>query len=209
MSTGVAGFLTFIRGACSQKSRRHLGLLSAILFAAVYSGVIGVVSRSQQPLPPEITTPSLDVITRGPIGQVPWIIVYLDRHWMISVNLEAILAIIVLSMLIGLNVSCLLFIYSLRGLIGGFCLMGLSAIPSFFSIFSCCGGGIAMWVILATGLLPLFTSVILPLNKLFLLISVSLLTLNLWILYRGYRRGLGMTRSVSGNQQAGGRCCEG
>ncbi len=209
MSRGVAGFLAFIQEACSHKRRGLLGLLSAIIFAAVYSAVIGVISRSQQPLPPEITTPSLDVITRGPIGQVPWIIVYLDRHWVVSVSLEAILAIIILSMLIGLNVSSLLFIYSLRGLIGGFCLMGLSAIPSFFSIFSCCGGGLAMWVILATGLLPLFTSVILPLNKLFLLISISLLTLNLWILYRGYRRGLGIARSVSGNRQAGGGCCAG
>jgi hypothetical protein len=103
-------YTSFIRLVASDRGARKIGVLSSTLFALAYAFAIGMIFRNPIPVPEYITVPQVILITRGPIGQVPWLVVYADRYWTISVNLEAALSMLAISTLIGLNASALYYI---------------------------------------------------------------------------------------------------
>ncbi len=185
----------FVRALMSDKRARNTGVMSAVIFALVYAFAIGVVFRNPQPIPSYISVPQITLITRGPIGQVPWLIAYIDRYWTLSVNLEAFLSTLVLSSLVGLNASSLYYIYH-RGVtscprrtaLTRSVSVFVSALPAAFSVFSCCGGGLVFAVLLSAGALPLIAGSISTYGKLLVVLSVALLWLNHWSLYRRWAR---------------------
>jgi hypothetical protein len=100
----------FLAAMFSDRRIRMLGVAFSVLYAVVYAFANGMVFRSELPIPNTITLPQLEVLTVGPIGQVPWVIIYLDRYWIISVTLEAFLSWLALTALVGLNASALFYL---------------------------------------------------------------------------------------------------
>jgi hypothetical protein len=68
-------YISFIRLVASDRGARKIGLLSSTLFALAYAFAIGMIFRNLIPVPEYITVPQVILITRGPIGQVPWLVV--------------------------------------------------------------------------------------------------------------------------------------
>ncbi|MEM3032435.1 MAG: hypothetical protein QW756_07265, partial [Nitrososphaerota archaeon] len=176
---GLASILT-TRGV------RKTIIIGAVTFFVLYSFSIGMVFRLPTPLPPTINTPMFDIIVDGPIGQVPWLIVYLDRFWVMSVSLEAGLSAILLSALFGLNMGFFFWAYkysscrfNLNSAISAF-----SALPAFFSIFSCCGGGLVTTILFALGIGGVWSGILLPYGRILSAASALLLISNLVLIYR-------------------------
>lgn len=164
---------------------RISSICGALGFLVAYSFLIGMVFRQPTPLPFTIATPTFDLILEGPIGQVPWLVAYLDRYWVVSVSLEAGLTAIALSILFGLNVGLTVYSYRYSSCrrISNASLSFFSALPSFFSVFSCCGGGIVTTILFALGVGGLWTSVLLPYGRILSAISALLLVSNIFIIY--------------------------
>jgi hypothetical protein len=186
----------FLAAMFSDSRIRMLGLAVAVSFAVVYAFAIGMVFRSALPIPDWITVPRLEVITVGPIGLVPWVIIYLDRYWIVSVSLEAFLSWLVLTVLVGLDASALFYLRRNR-LASGWCcsraggtLTTLASIlPATFAVFGCCGGGLVTMMLLSAGLLPLVAGSMPYYGRLFIAASVAaLILLQLW-LYRMWLKG--------------------
>jgi hypothetical protein len=68
-------YISFIRLVASDRGARKIGLLSSTLFALAYAFAIGMIFRNLIPVPEYIAVPQVILITRGPIGQVPWLVV--------------------------------------------------------------------------------------------------------------------------------------
>jgi len=136
------GWYQFLGAVFAFKRVRLWAALSATLFLVSYAFIIGVVSRSPYPLPPTLVTPSADLILDGPLGQVPWLVVYIDRYWVLSVSLEAGLTILALTALFGLNVGAMLYAqwYASCRCDKNAVASGFFVVPAFFAMFSCCGG---------------------------------------------------------------------
>jgi len=149
---GRLGFYVWLNGVMKYRLVKASSLAGAVLFLIAYSFLIGMVFRLPVPLPPYKGTPSFDLILDGPIGQVPWLIVYLDRYWAVSINLEAGLTALLLSILFGLNIGLIIYSYRYASCRCGrnAALSFFSAIPSFFSLYTCCGGGLATAILFAT-----------------------------------------------------------
>ena len=164
-------YTRFVRLVASDRGARKIGVLSSTLFALAYAFAIGMVFRNPVPVPEYITVPPQVIpVARGPISQVPWLVVYVDRYWTISVNLEVALSMLAISTLIGLNASALCYksrraaccISSKRTAVSVFA----SALPAFFGFFSCCGGGLVFAVLLSAGVLPLVSGAMLTYGRL-------------------------------------------
>lgn len=184
---GATGFVAFIKTILRAERCRLYAVSSALLFLVVYALGIGMIFRSPNPLPDGFQTPSYDVILKGPIGQVPWLVVYIDRYWIFSVNLEAATAAAILSTLFGLNVAILVYRSRYQACRRLDNKPLLSIVPSFFSVFSCCGSGLVMSFLFALGAGGLWSSIFLPYGRLLAGIAASVLALNIVV---GYRRAL-------------------
>ena len=194
----------YLRVMFSDHRVRMLGVASSVSFAVAYAFAIGMVFRSALPIPAGMTVPRLEVITVGPIGLVPWVIIYLDRYWIVSVSLEAFLSWLALTTLVGLNASAIYYLRRNR-LASGWCCSRAggtlttvaSVLPAAFAVFACCGGGLVTVLLFSAGLLPLVAASMLYYGRLFVVASITALTLlQLW-LYRSWLRG------KSGLQQGG------
>jgi hypothetical protein len=206
-------YISFIGLVASDRGARKIGVLSSTLFALAYAFAIGMIFRNPVPVPEYITVPQVILVTRGPIGQVPWLVVYVDRYWTISVNLEAALSMLAISTLIGLNASALYYISrraacctsSKRTAVSIF----TSALPAFFGFFSCCGGGLVFAVLLSAGVLPLVSGAMLTYGRLLVAASIALLWLNHYYLYRSWINGTGRNakkRKLELGWASGGGC---
>ncbi len=207
-------YMRFVKLLAYDRGARRVGTVSSVLFALAYAFAIGMVFRNPVPVPEYIAVPQVVLVTRGPIGQVPWLVVYVDRFWTVSVNLEAALSTIAISTLIGLNASALYFlsrratchIDSKRTAIPVF----TSALPAFFGFFSCCGGGLVFAVLLSAGVLPLVSGAMLTYGRLLVVTSIALLWLSHYHLYRSWVKG---TRPNAGKRKlamdwaSGSSCC--
>jgi hypothetical protein len=188
-------YRVFLRAALDRKGRT-MGVVSSIVFAVAYAFSIGMVYWSSIPIPDVITVPRLEVITAGPIGLVPWIVVYLDRYWVISVSLEAFLWWLTLTVLVGLNVSAFYYLRRDRlargwccSRVGGTLATLASVLPASFAVFACCGGGVVTLLLFSACLLPLVAGSMLYYGRLLSVASVcALLILQLW-LYRTWLKG--------------------
>ncbi len=191
----ILGFLYFLYFIMYRSPVRVYIPILVLLFIFIYALSIGMIVISTSPLPPYIETPSIQVFLSGPIGQVPWIIIYLTPNIVISANLEAMLTTLALSMLFSLNIVALLLDRKMNSCCG-FSLKkstGLSlatVAPSLFAAFSCCGPGIILnLLILMLGSVNTFiSSVLFAYRYVFISISLALLVINLAIIYRRYTR---------------------
>ncbi|MDJ0268977.1 MAG: hypothetical protein NXY59_00205 [Aigarchaeota archaeon] len=178
-------FLSFIRLVMSFRRCRVYAALSAIAFFIAYAFGIGILAASPNPLPEDFPTPSYEVILEGPIGQVPWLIIYIDKYWMFSINLEASLAVVALTLLFSMNIAAMT--YRLRH---ATCRRAnnkapfLAVIPSFFSVFSCCGSGLVFTLLFAVGAGGLWSGIFLPYGRLLTILAAAILALNLFLSYR-------------------------
>ncbi len=185
----VAGFLSFIRLVMSFRRCKVYAALSAVAFFIAYAFGIGIIAASPNPLPEDFPTPSYELILEGPIGQVPWLVIYLDKYWIFSINLEAALAVAVLTVLFSLNMAVMA--YSLRYAV---CRRAngkapfLAVVPSFFSVFSCCGSGLVFTLLFAVGAGGLWSGVFLPYGRLLTIFAATILALNLFLRYRSVVR---------------------
>jgi len=207
-------YIRFVNLIASDRGARRIGVLSSILFASAYAFAIGMIFRNPLPVPDYVTVPQALLITRGPIGQVPWLVVYVDRYWTISVSLEAALATLTISTLIGLNASALYYtsrrtacrVSSKRTAVPVF----TSALPAFFGFFSCCGGGLMVTVLLSAGVLPLVSGAMLTYGRLLVVASIALLWLNHYYMYRRWVNGAGTNarkRKLELGWASGSSCC--
>jgi hypothetical protein len=186
----------FLAAMFSDRRIRMLGVAFSVLYAVVYAFANGMVFRSELPIPNTITLPQLEVLTVGPIGQVPWVIIYLDRYWIISVTLEAFLSWLALTALVGLNASALFYLRRNRLACGLYrpssILMSLTTLTTTLPaiVLGCCGGGLVLMMLLSAGLLPLFAlSILYYYARLFVVASIAaLILLQLW-LYRMWLKG--------------------
>ncbi|MEM4342311.1 MAG: hypothetical protein QXF97_07165 [Candidatus Caldarchaeum sp.] len=119
-------------------------------------------------------------------------IVYLDRFWVVSVSLEAGLSATLLSALFSLNMGFIYWAYkysscrfNLNSAISIF-----SALPAFFSIFSCCGGGLVTTILFALGVGGVWSGILLPYGRILSALSALLLISNLALIYKRARQGM-------------------
>jgi hypothetical protein len=82
---------------------------SAGVFAALYVFAVGMVFPLPYELPESFPAPSSDIVWEGPPMQVPWLTVYLNRRWVVSVNPESVLTTAFLSVLVGLNAAAVTY----------------------------------------------------------------------------------------------------
>ena len=174
----------------SYRNNRAYAFASGFAFFVIYSFAIGMIFQSPNPLPEDFPTPSYGLMLKGPIGQVPWLVVYLNRNWVFSVNLEAAVITLALTVLFSLNVAVLAYSRS----VSCECSIGkksfISTIPSFFAVFSCCGSGLVMSLLFALGAGGLWSSVFLPYGRLLVAFAAIVLAINLLLSYRRIVRGM-------------------
>jgi len=184
LSRGKQGFFGFLWYVLSFKRNKIYAIASGLAFFIAYSFGIGIFFQSPNPLPEDFPTPSYDLILDGPIGQVPWLVVYLNRNFIFSINLEAAIVTVVLTTLFTLNIVVLAYSkqsncgYPIRKK------SLFSVIPSFFSVFSCCGGGLVMSLLFTLGAGGLWSSIFLPYGWVLANIAALVLALNLLLSYK-------------------------
>jgi len=178
--------LSFASEASGFGRARHAATAATIAFLIIYVFALGIVLRAPTPLPSTIRTPQVVIITQGQIGQAPLIVVYLDRWWIFSMSLEAMLSALSLATLIWLNTAFIVYANNRLG-----CRLGarraipiLSSIPSLFAVFSCCGGGLLSYALLAVGLGGLFAGGMVVYGRWLTLLAATALSLNLLSIYR-------------------------
>lgn len=165
-------------------------IIAGIVFAIFYMFFTGIIITSEIPIPPEVPVPYFRVYTTltgiESIGVVPWIIAYLNRHTVFSMNFSAMLSTVFISTLIAINVALLLYRRYLMKNYSCNCNSGTPAfagvIPAFFSVFACCGGGL-----LLTIFGPLFFLSLQGLGGYFSAISILALLAGVFVTVRGIK----------------------
>ncbi|MEM1943072.1 MAG: hypothetical protein QXO30_03000 [Candidatus Caldarchaeum sp.] len=159
---------------------------AASAFAVIYVLAVGIVFPLPYDLPPTFPTPSADVVLDGPLGQAPWITVYLNSRWVVSVNPEALTALVVLTTLVWLNTAALTYLsrHAACRPAKNIHLSWMAVVPAFFSFFSCCGTGVVSGLILASGASLSMLAFLQDYGRLFTALSAFTLTANLYMLYR-------------------------
>ena len=174
----------FIRILISQPYYRKYFLASSVLFFFIYLFANGMAGFLPFSVPPYIS-----ILLDGPIGEVPWINIYFYR-FMISINFAAGVSSVLISTLFGLNIAGIIYIYkspSCPDCKINIAVSGVSTIPAFFALFSCCGGGLAIAFLILLGASNLIAGALLPYSLYFVLVSILLLSLNLIFVYRRAR----------------------
>lgn len=154
---------------------------TGVAFAIFYIFFTGIITVSPVPMPIEKSLPYFRVITQGPIGMVPWIIAYLDRYTVFSMNLGAMISTILISALVGTNSALMLYRFRIKKTVRCDCASGAPAffasiVPASLSVFACCGGGLLL-TIFGAGLF----SALIPYGGLFSIISILGLTTAMFI----------------------------
>lgn len=179
-----------------ERKYRWVAIATSIAFALFYIFFTGIVTISSVPMPIERSLPYFRVITQGPIGQVPWIIAYLDRYTVFSMSPEAMISTIAISSLVGINSALLVYRFRAMKAFNCSCPSGspaffASIVPASLSVFACCGGGLLL-AIFGAGL---FTAVM-PYGNLFSIISILGLTTAMFVSAYGINLNL---RSIGKN----------
>jgi hypothetical protein len=187
--TGFPGFLYRVLGV---RQCRLIAVSSSLVFLLIYALAVGMIFILPSPLPETIRTPLVQLILEGPLGQVPWLVIYLNRYWVLSVSLEAALAASTLTVLFGLNVGALLYAYRYAACrcLYNVNLGGLAVLPALFSVFACCGGGLMTTLLFTLGLSGFVTSILLPYGRVLAAVSASLLLANLVYIYVKLKRDI-------------------
>jgi len=132
------------------KSRKYrfTMLMSGMVYALVYMFVVGIISYYPGFAPLRVSTPVINPTTIG--------LMIIPGHYIfVFAFYSAIGFMAVSSFLVGLNISLILRLRSLRRTSGYYCYRTttissggiLSTLPAFLTTFSCCGGGLLAFVI--------------------------------------------------------------
>lgn len=150
-------------------------IVTSIAFAVSYMFFTGIFIITARPIPEEFTVPMFRLARIHTVyGDFPWLIAYLDRNTIFSMTSEAFASTIVISSLVGLNGSILVYKATnnskscdkiQKNSIGFF-----GIIPAFMTIFACCGGG-ALVLLFGSGIL----ASLFPYGPFFSLLSVAIL----------------------------------
>jgi len=172
---------------------RRVFLFSAVFYALVYVLAVGMVFQLPYQLPPSFPTPSVDVVSDGSFGQTPLVRIFLNSRWVVSVNPESLISLTVLSSLFGLNVAVAFYLrmYGSCKAVRELHLSWAAAVPGLFSFFSCCGSGFVSTALIALGA---GLSVLQEFGKYFTFLSATVLSANL---YTMYRKGDGAAKASS------------
>ena len=130
--------------------------------------------------------PKVILLLNGPIGQVPWLIAIIPPL-VISISLEAGLSAIIISTLLALNLVGVYYIWKYakcENCSTNAAVSGISILPALFAVFSCCGGGVLIMLLMSLGFGSLFATVFYPYSRLLVGASAILLTSNLYFIYR-------------------------
>jgi len=154
MNELIRSTMDIVKHVSARNIYRVPGIIAGILFAIFYMFFTGIILVSEIPIPSEIRVPALHVIMKLPgvdtIGLTPWIVAYLDRHTIFSMNFSAMLSIVLISVLVALNIALLLYRRYLTKNYSCSCNSGAPAfagvIPALFSVFACCGGGLMLTI---------------------------------------------------------------
>lgn len=97
----------------NERNCKAVAVVASVAFATFYIFFTGILTITSRPIPEEIPVPYLYVLTDDPIGKVPWIVAYLNRYSIFSINLEAMVATTLISLLVGANSALLLYRYKI------------------------------------------------------------------------------------------------
>jgi hypothetical protein len=127
-----------------------VAVIVALIYSVFYIFFTGIIQPTPEPIQETIKIPYVKVSWRGEIGTVPWIVIYPDRHTVFSMTFAAMLSTFLNSSLVGINGALILYRHRVSKFIqcqckstgGSISLAGI--IPSIFSVFACCGGGLLL-----------------------------------------------------------------
>lgn len=181
MSDFLYSTLATVRHVLYRRDCRALAIVTGISFAVFYIFFTGIITVSSRPIPDVVPVPYLKVITNGPIGTFPWIIAYLNRYSVFSMNLQAMIATVLISLLVAINSALTLYRFRIAKKVRCDCRSGApiffaSIVPASFSVFACCGGGLLL-TIFGAGLI----GALMPYGNLFSIISILGLTAAMFI----------------------------
>jgi len=125
-----------------------VAVVVAVVYSVIYMFFTGIIQTTAEPIQETIKIPHVSVTLRGEIGTVPWIVIYPDRYTVFSMTFSAMLSTLLNSVLVGIASALIFYRYRVSKFIqcqckstgGSISLAGV--IPSIFSVFACCGGGI-------------------------------------------------------------------
>lgn len=168
-----------------------IAIVIALAYVVFYMFLTGIIQVSPEEIPETIKIPHASVTMRGAIGVVPWIVIYPDKHTVFSMTFSAMLSTVLNSLLVGLNSTLILYRYFISRFIqcpcnsvcGSPSLAGL--VPSAFSLFACCGGGLLV-AVFGFGILPSLR----PYGYVFSLIGIAALAYGLFLNTKAITRDL-------------------
>ncbi|MEM1965728.1 MAG: hypothetical protein QW614_01090 [Candidatus Caldarchaeum sp.] len=198
------GFGQFLRQALLAKQVRLASVAFSMSFAALYVLAVGIVFQLPYELPPSFHTPSADVVFDGPFMQVPWLTIYLDKRWVLSINPEALISLSALTALVALNVAAISYVRRNMSckIAGNIHLSWGAAVPAMFSFFSCCGSGLVFSLLMASGAGLSLLTVLQDYGRFFTFVSALLLAANLYLVYRKAGAALKLSQLVHQQNQA-------
>nr|BAJ46873.1 hypothetical protein HGMM_F29F10C45 [Candidatus Caldarchaeum subterraneum]BAL55231.1 hypothetical protein HGMM_F25A04C17 [uncultured crenarchaeote] len=182
------GLWAFFREVWGDARARAAGAGAGLAYAVAYLFLVGIVFPLSFTLPPSFPIPSYEVV-EGQFPQFPILTIYISRGWALSINPEAFITLTVLTLLVSLNTAALIYLNR-----HGVCSLGkrlpasyAALLPSLFTFFSCCGGGVVSTLLLSTGAGLSALVFLQDYGRIFTLISAAMLTGNLVLLKRSYR----------------------
>ncbi len=181
MSNFLYSTLSVVHHILKRRDCKALAIITSVSFEIFYMFFTGIITVSSIPIPNDIAVPKLIVSTQGPIGTVPWVIAYLNRYSIFSMNLEAMISTTLISLLVGMNAALMLYHFKMKSEFRCECqsaspVFFASIIPASLSVFSCCGGGLLL-ILFGAGLM----SAVMPYGNLFSIISIIGLTVAILI----------------------------
>lgn len=181
-----------IRTIVRQRPYRLLAYIVGIAYAFAYMLMSGIIQYTGDfDISTVVKIPWLTVYLNGPVGTVPWVIYYFDKYWFFSMNLPAFLFTLLSSALVGL-MAALLF-YNSR-MVKCECnrqkASGMAALfAGFLAQFSCCGGGVVLLAVVNL-LGPAGWYAFRASTGVFILVSLAVLLLSVWIIASRINRSL-------------------
>ncbi|MCS7133984.1 MAG: hypothetical protein NZ921_04210 [Candidatus Caldarchaeum sp.] len=193
------GFPDFLRLAWADRGARNVSISVSGVFVILYVLMVGIVFPLPYVLPESFPALFVQTVFDEPFGQYPMLIVYVARRWVFSINPEAITALSALTTLVALNTVTLLHVrrYRVCRITRNTHLSWAAVVPSFFSFFTCCGGGVVFSLLLSAGAGLSILSFLQEYGRFFTGASAALLSANLYLVYREYSRSV-VTSSANG-----------
>ncbi len=148
----LKSILNIIRYVFARNQYRVPALITAVIYSIFYMIFTGIITISSKPIPDEVPVPYFNIITRiqnlDSIDYTFWIVAYPNRYTVFSMNIEAMLSLLALSLLIAISIALMLYARNLSKHYECNCNMSkkgfVGIIPATFSVFSCCGGGLIL-----------------------------------------------------------------